>query len=177
MQRSTAVSLYQDNTLGKISTTTTTTILQPTLYVRGRTIDWSSFQIAYYTINVILHIVLVLILILSSTFVIQVALPIWIVVSVALLGIQLSWMCALLFIVDQKQHRPFTRTLALAELCNAFGWFVILLIVHISRAAIASERVGEYALLYVFAQIAVYLQYMLTAIVAIVRAIRKPVQL
>jgi hypothetical protein len=146
-----------------------------TRYVRGRSIDWSSFQIAYYTVNAILHITLVVMLILSATAVVHVALPVWIIVAITLLVVHLSWTCMLLFVVDQSKHRPFMRTLAMAELCNAFGWFVALMIVHISRSAIASERAGEYALLYAFSQIVVYLQYALTGVAAIVRSVRRTV--
>lgn len=128
-------------------------------YTRVSNIDWASFKIAYRIINTLLHTTIFVLLAFASQ--LGASIQVWLVLSILTLVLQLGWYMVLLFVVDQQHRHHATRSLALAELANAIGWCTTLAVVHASRAAIDSERAGEYAQLYAFAQITVYLQHVL----------------
>lgn len=128
-------------------------------FYRTSNIDWVSFKISYRVVNAILHTTLFCLLAFASQ--LYATIELWLVLSILILIMQLGWYALLLSVVDIRQRHHSTKSLALAELCNAIGWCTTLAIVHASKAAITTDRASEYAQLYAFAQITVYLQHLM----------------
>lgn len=138
-------------------------------YNRVSNIDRRSFRYSYFLVNGIIQVGLVIFLSLSN--VLNIPLEAWLLISIVMLFIHISW--ASLFVLGVHQRTSSKKTnsrhqhqwsLVLAELFNAFGWCVALAIVHASRISISTTRSTEYAMIYLFAQLVVYLQYLLTFI-------------